>query len=607
MATELNVAPAPLTADGSRRDWCDRGVTTAQAVKPLPWRKFWMLLAVPALVAAAMVVRFGVDTPHYDQWIGESFLFEKMAAGTLGIGDFLVQHNEHRLPVPKLAMIVAGLLTGWNTKAEMLLTFGVLIAAAANYWRILQVTGWKDTPRTHAVFFVIAVCAFSLTQYQNFLWGFQLHFVASIGFFTACCWAAIELRAPRNFIATILLATAATFSIASGFVAWVLAIPLLLLPREEARRQGFGKWWTIYGLSFAANLALYFVGYQKPEKHPALTTVLQRPLDALQYFATYIGGPFGLGTAFEAPAASMWIGLALLAALGLASAELWRLRDESTVVRRALPWLMIAGFGLANAAITTIGRLGFGAAQAMESRYGTYALLVPIGLLPLVCVLADHRRRWSTIAFPSIALAASTLLTLALLSSLKSIEDWRIHQRAYRMEKALVQTVYWIEEPRLLLSNVTPDVAALRRTVQALDRLGYLRPAPWPSASIGEAGEPTDPGSRAFGQVEGRLTSGALHLAGWAVLPDQRRAADAVLITADDAVGMPQLIGLAPVTFDRPDVEKATGTRDYFGCGWAVQWSPAKIPPGLSAIKAWAYDAEERRAFRLEGSVAFPR
>jgi hypothetical protein len=176
------------------------------------------------------------------------------------------------------------------------------------------------------------------------------------------------------------------------------------------------------------------------------------------------------------------------------------------------------------------------------------------------------------------------------------------------MEKALVQTVHWIWEPKLLESNVTPDVPAIRATVAALDRLGYLRPTPWKSAAISEAGDPADPGSRAYGQLEGiTRPSDEWLLRGWAALPHRRRPADAVLLTYDDADGMPILHDLAPTTLDRPDIEQATGSRDFFGCGWAAAWPAASIPPQARTIKAWAYDAEERRAFRLEGVVTLAR
>jgi hypothetical protein len=67
---------------------------------------------------------------------------------------------------------------------------------------------------------------------------------------------------------------------------------------------------------------------------------------------------------------------------------------------------------------------------------------------------------------------------------------------------------------------------------------------------------------------------------------------------------MPTLFDLAPTTLDRPDVEKAMGTRDYYGCGWSATWPLATLPPQARTIKAWAYDAEERRAFRVEGVVS---
>ena len=90
-------------------------------------------------------------------------------------------------------------------------------------------------------------------------------------------------------------------------------------------------------------------------------------------------------------------------------------------------------------------------------------------------------------------------------------------------------------------------------------------------------------------------------LTGWAVLPDRLEPADAVLLTCDDAQGVPSIVALIEVIEKRADVVAATGEPGFYRSGWRRIFSTRELPPG--AIKAWAYDAERRRAWRLPGEV----
>src|SRR5438132_10662621 len=78
-----------------------------------------LLIAAPPLLIGFLILRDGVDTPFWDEWDGTAPIFEKMAAGTLGLADFFAQHNEHRILFPRLIFFVLGRLTHWNVRAEL--------------------------------------------------------------------------------------------------------------------------------------------------------------------------------------------------------------------------------------------------------------------------------------------------------------------------------------------------------------------------------------------------------------------------------------------------------------------------------------------------------
>ena len=88
--------------------------------KPYHWTSLgkWLLLGIPALWTGVLMYRFGVDIPYWDQWDGICPLFEKLASGQLGIADFFVQQNEHRIFFPRLLMYSLARLTHWNIRSE---------------------------------------------------------------------------------------------------------------------------------------------------------------------------------------------------------------------------------------------------------------------------------------------------------------------------------------------------------------------------------------------------------------------------------------------------------------------------------------------------------
>ncbi len=557
-----------------------------------PWRAWLALIALPVALLATLTVRFGVDGPFGDQWMAISPLFEKHAAGALSAADFFAQHNEHRPLVPKLVFFVVGLLTHWNVRVENAMTLLVLVGVAANLWQMLRVSGWRDTSAARGVFFLMVLLLFTTSQHENLLWGFQFHFVLAILFFSAICWLAPTLRAPWNFVATMALSAAATFSVASGCVCWALAAPLLWHATTPRRA---GKWWALYAITGGATVAAYFWNFARPAELPSLLGVLQAPARTARYFCAYLGGPFSGGTAMDAAAVASVIGAVLSLAIGAAAARTWRERHRADFLQRALPWLTLAAFGLANAAMSTVGRSGFGVGQALASRYTTYAVLVPIALLPLGRLVCGRRRGAAWLL--AIALA-STLLFLQVLTCMGKAGEWSVWRRVLLMEKAHAQTLAIV--PDATLRPVTLD--AMRPGVPAMAALNFLRPHPLTSTAIGEIADARSPGGASYGALEQvREEAATLVLIGWAILPAHGEAAHAVLLTADDARGEPRIFALVAVGVERTGIAQRLANPACVPSGWAVEIPRGKLPPGAGAIKAWAFDVEQRRAWRIAG------
>src|SRR5436853_486397 len=120
-----------------------------------------LLILVPPLLIGLLIFKDGVDFPVLDEWDGTAPLFEKMADGTLGFGDFFAQHNEHRIFFPRLIFFGLGRLTHWNIKAELWVTWLLTLLCLFNIWQIARRSSWKDSPRTLWLLVAASVLLFS--------------------------------------------------------------------------------------------------------------------------------------------------------------------------------------------------------------------------------------------------------------------------------------------------------------------------------------------------------------------------------------------------------------------------------------------------------------
>ncbi|WNN91270.1 glycosyltransferase [Gloeocapsopsis dulcis] len=88
---------------------------------------------------------------------------------------------------------------------------------------------------------------------------------------------------------------------------------------------------------------------------------------------------------------------------------------------------------------------------------------------------------------------------------------------------------------------------------------------------------------------------------GWAILPNEEKPADYVIITHGKNR---QLVAVAPVNSERPDVAQAFSIPAYQKSGWSVQLNLADFPPGKIHLNAWAYSSARNEATLLSFASA---
>lgn len=555
---------------------------------------------------------YGVDTPWGDQWNGTFPLLEKMQTGTLGLGDFFAFHNEHRIFFPRLIAVGLAKLTHWNIRAELVVIWILACVCSVNLWRLAQVTGWRNSRARLWLLLTANVLVFSPLQWENLLWGFQIGFLLPLATMTACLWIAPTFRRPFDFLATIFLCLISTFSIASGFASWVLAAPLLLLwnGKVGARRERI--WWSTFAVIGILSIGFYFNGFVRPTAHPGPMAVIEHPLRAIQFILAYLGTPF-FGMAPNASAVAMAASAALVVLFAACVLYLWRWRRDRTLLAHSLPWVSLSAWALVNAVLTMVGRVGFGVSAATQSRYVSFALMLPIGSLFLTSLVLRHAResdtgmntvrvRWG------LAVLATALSFLFVCGTIEALESWGRFQHGRLSGKAGLLLINVIDDPEALARNVYHgDDPALKARTNFLDRLGYLRPHLVRSNRIREIAFRSDAGTMGeFNEL--RKRPGEFVASGWAILPESHRVADGVLLTYDDAQGDPIIFALAEVGSNRAEVSQRLNDKAYLRCGWMKSWKAGQIPASSRLIRAWAFDAENCRAFQIgAGSLELPK
>ena len=564
----------------------------------------FLLLALPALWAGWLIYYYGVDTPWGDEWDSTRLLLEKFQAGTLQFADFFAFHNEHRIFFPRLLTFGLAQLTHWNVRAELLVIWILACVCSLNFLRMAQITGWRKAGARHWLLLATNILLFSPLQWENLLWGFQIGFFLPLATITACLWFAPSLRRPFDFLATMALCLITTFSIASGFASWLLAAPLLCRLNRKMPVRGEKGWWLIWLFVAAVSTWLYFQGYTRPAAHPSTSEALKHPLLAIQFILAYLGTPFSSGTALDASAVASVAGAVLIIPLVGCVLYVWRWRGDRTLLAQALPWVSLAGWALVNASLTMFGRVGFGIPAATQSRYVSFAIMLPIGLLFLGHLVFRHWRAQANSganrAGPArgLIILVTGLSLLVVCGTIKSLETWERFQHNRMTGKALLLLINAVDEPKLLVRYVHWAGPSLKGWANTLDSMGCFRPALVRSKHIRDIAFTSDPG--VMGELEeiGETASGEFTLTGWAILPESRRIADSVLLTYDDDQGEPTIFALAEVGIKRA-ANTPPNNGAYSHCGWIKSWKADKIPASAQWIRAWTFDAENCRAFQI--------
>lgn len=561
---------------------------------------------LPIIWLTFLVWRDGVSIPARDDW-EMAPLIAKMRLGGLTFHDLFVQQQESRTFFPKLIFMLFASGRHWDVRAEMALSIVCASLTAAGIFFLLRRSALSA--RTLAVsFWLILLLIFSPAQHELWLLasGFP-SFVPALCVVGGLMLAGTRISMRMKFAICAGLAVFSSFSLASGLFTWGLTFPVLLFVE---RPSSWRKYLIAWVMASALCASLYFWGYVPPGDLPKFAPHLS-VLDYLFYLFAFLGSGLGRAGNSHPLAASIAIGFVLLGIyLSALSYALVRPRDRALPMRIA-PWAALGLYSIGCGCLAALGRIEWGIAQSLESRYVAFSLYLAVADIVLVAMIATPFEspfaspRLRSIRLVTVGGAAAVFLTLYGLCALDSMPSFEMRSAVARSGKGAVLFSATLDTSAVIENALYPRAEFVVHNADTLDRLHLLTPPLIRTAVIKERGQMLADGNAASGWCDAIVASkpGYYTAIGWAELTGRNGSADCVVLAYQTDGGDWTVFALSDAMTIRPDVARAFSDKRRLWTGWLATFSETAVPSN-ARISAWAVDASSAAMYRLNQNPA---
>ena len=586
--------------------------TISQAAQRAPRVVFgiaFALAAVPAVYVAMLVRRYGVDVPLWDDWDMVPMI-ANAHTGDLSFGELFAQQLEARTFLPKLLFILMTFTGRYDARDAMMLSVVLCCLTAIGIFLLLRRSGLSVVATT-ICFLLIVLAIFSPAQEE--LWLLASGFPSFMpAFFILAGLLVLQTRLSiaAKFFTCAALAVASTFTLAHGLLAFGLTFPVFLVWERVPRWKFWFGAWCLIG---AACAVAYFWGYKKPPEVPEFAPAV--PLLAyVHYFTAFLGGAVAYGlrpfsNAVPLTAATV-AGALLLALFAVAGCYVFARRHDREFLKRALPWIALGLYSVSCAIPASLGRVGLGVQQALDSRYVTFSLYLTAALIALTpLILADLRTRIPTLRLQLWAPALCTALALVYIGLYtagfgKSVALLEERAARYRLGRAAVVLSHALDTTPVMKRNNTTIPVIARQLAAVLDKLGLLQPPLIWTNRLNTLPNDVADGDDASGKIDRSAPGegGLYQVSGWAALDEKSRPADCVVLAYQTPGQEWIAVAISDKVVRRPDVVDLLDDEDQLWSGWTAKVPMRALPPGAK-LSAWAFDAEDSKVYRLPGEI----
>jgi hypothetical protein len=425
---------------------------------------------LPIILLIYWVSCLGVDIPSWDEWgEGTPFIFNVSAYPWETIQHLWEQHNEHRIFFPRLLMWVLASISSWNIIWEMAASIVVAVATFLVLCGQLQrLVRSAPQPLPRIVWPVLSLLFFSMTQWENWLWGFQLAWsMVSLGviwgFSSLVKWQ--DSGATKDFVLALLCGVVASYSSAQGLFYWPAGIVMMLVWPKPHKPPAYGIYLSLWCVICLAVALGYFHGYQQPPAHRLFYGLWQHPL---QYAGTYV---LFVLLCLGSPVADTTPLIALIQGAGLLLVFLLLCCDCVTgkVDMRKLNFFLGLGiFALLNVMAIAGARIDFGGIGfALVPRYITISTWLWISLIVTTAYMLRQspllmKRKW----YPVVRAVAM----LAIISYADAVPWARKHSEILAAARTHILEHYPDTLDDNQLRILYPDTTNMRQWIAVLAR-----------------------------------------------------------------------------------------------------------------------------------------
>ena len=454
-------------AFGQRSTWLADGMRK----RPLARRRLVSAVAilgfsVPLAAYLWFIHHYSINVVFADQWddvnvIGHSY------SGGLTLSTLWAQHNESRILIPNLIVLLLAHTAQFNVLLEEYLSALVLCGTTG---LLIWAHKRRSPSQPWIAYCPVAILMLSLVQSGNTLWGFQLAWYLVLAMLALTLFLLDRALLTRlAFAAAIGAAVVGSLSLIQGLFIWPAGL-ILLYHRRRSLSQVI-----VWCGAAAATVVVYFQNFNFHAALPSYLSGLHLPGPAIRFFFQAIGDVLGVklndaGGALNNAVLALGVALFLVSIYAVITRGLRR--DNST----GGPFgVALICFGLLFAASIAYGRAWAGPSAASASRYTTFDLLVLVGIYFAVLPRsprATPSRLPVRLATSGVGIVLVGAICLQVVVGLASgIRDGRsIHQSWVRAAVVLVDIN---EAPdSLVQAALYPDVSAtfVRREAKILKR-----------------------------------------------------------------------------------------------------------------------------------------
>jgi len=429
----------------------------------IPWYIIISLLVLPPVLSLLYIINFGVNVCYADQWVIVP-LFDKFFTGQLSLNDLFAFHNEHRILFPRIIMLFLGLITHYNNIAEMLLSWAFLILIAFILFKVYcKYFGFSKNSMLK--FIPVIWLVFSLRQWQNLLWGFQLAwFVVVLFILLSLYFLDKRNNLSWQFAVAIVCGIIASFSSIQGLLIWPVGFVYIIISNlsktmfKQVSLVSTASAWFIAGIAvfliyfYGSNL--FLSGISQAGSRDIATMV--------SYFIVAVGSVFSVNITI-----CIICGILIIAVCIACIVIIFNMRDLDK--RKIAFGTSLVLFAFLFAIILAIGRSGFGTAHAQEARYVTNMTQGVIGIYFILLSFNVRHNQYKSYLYPFFVIIIS-LAMVYVYSTSYIIGPFLKAPRVYVMN--VIKTFEKQSDEELKVVDFDIDAKTVRERAQILKKYG---------------------------------------------------------------------------------------------------------------------------------------